>query len=615
MKSRGFLPNVAATSETGGILLAESTVAASARRTQAPPGPLAVAMKASRGAFVAVAVFSGFINILMLTVPLYMLQIFDRVLSSRSTDTLLLLFAMATLALLVLGLLDAIRTVLMVRIGDWLDQRLGGLVLSETIAAHAGGRSGPEPAPGAPGAQGLRDLATLRGFLAGPAVLPLLDAPWVPVFIVVIFLLHPLLGWFSLAGAILLFLLAVLNEWATHAPMRQAERVHAASQGVAEGAVRHADVIESMGMMPHVIRRWRALSVRASDHQGQASLLGGSISTTSRFFRFLLQIGILTVGAWLVLQGTLTPGGMIAGSILMARALGPVEQAIGSWSAGLAAREAHKRLAMRMATPARRYESTNLPAPSGRVDAEALVYAPVPGGEPLLRDVTFRLEPGQQMAIIGPTAAGKTTLARIIVGVLKPDRGHLRIDGLEASAWQHDALGPWIGYLPQDVGLFAGSVRDNIARLGPSEDEAVIRAARMAGVHDMVMRMPKGYDTQIAADGESLSGGQRQRLGLARALYGQPRLVVMDEPDAHLDGDGEMALAAALKSLRAQGTTVILIAHRPTLLPEMDRILLLRPERPALFGESQAMLQRIAEARKGAVPPPADSARGALSDG
>ncbi len=554
--------------------------------SQPRPSLLSQAFSSCRNGFVAVLVFSLCINVLMLTAPLYMMQVFDRVLSSRSGDTLVLLLLIATLALGVMGALDAVRTFLMNRMGAWMDGHLSGAVLGEAVMGYL--RRG-----GSPTVQGLRDLSTVRSFLTGAGVFPILDAPWAPIFIVVIFMLNPWLGVLSLVGAIALFALALANELVTREALKRAGGAAQAAMSDAETAVRNADVVEAMGMMPAMLARWHKKNAEAIALQSVAGDKGGGISAVSKFLRLLLQIAVLTLGAWLVLRGELTSGGMIAGSILMARALAPVEQAIATWKTAVAARQAYDRLVLHLAAADNRAEGMPLPVPKGHLSGEGVLFAFPGQRDPLLRNINFALSPGESLGLIGPTASGKTTLARMIVGNLVPRAGCIRLDGMDVTQWDRADLGRHIGYLPQDIELFAGTVRENIARMGEGDPEAVVRAAQLAGVHQMVLGMAKGYDTEVGPSGAALSGGQRQRVGLARALYGNPRLVVLDEPNANLDSEGEVALMRALGFLKKAGVTTVVIAHRPAIVQGVDKLLALKDGAVMMFGPREEVLAKL----------------------
>jgi PrtD family type I secretion system ABC transporter len=546
---------------------------------------LTEALGACRRGFFVVAVFSLGVNLCMLTTPIYMMQLFDRVLSSRSTETLIALLIVAIAALAVLALLDILRTNVLIRVSTWLDRRLGGSLLGASVSrALADSRGGS--------AQVLRDLSTLRSFLSGSGVFPLMDAPWAPIFLAVMFLLHPLLGWLSLIGALILFAIAILNETVTRNILADANNAYARAMRRAEAAIRNADVINGMGMLPNIAARWQGENAHSLDRQARASNLSGTLTALSKFIRFGLQIGVLSLGAWLSLEGELSPGAMIAGSIIMGRALAPVEQAIGAWKGFVGARAAYQRI-REMLEGGTRDPGMPLPPPEGRLNVEGLTYAHRPGQEPALRNVSFELKAGESLAIIGPTASGKTTLARLLIGNLPPSAGVARLDGMDVAAWDADDLGQYVGYLPQAIELFDGTIRENIARMGEADPQAVILAARLAQVHDLILGLPDGYDTEIGDGGAGLSGGQRQRIGLARALYGTPRFVVLDEPNSNLDTDGEEALLKAMAALKKEGITVVLISHRPNLLRFVDRVLVLNKGRVHLFGSRDEILQKM----------------------
>jgi PrtD family type I secretion system ABC transporter len=545
----------------------------------APTAPpvLAQALVSCRRGFAAVVLFSACINLLLLAAPLYMLQVFDRVVTSRSMETLIYLTGMALAALVVAALLDVARTRVMVWLSLWLDERVGTDVLAAQIAARLRGR-------GDPSVQGLRDLSTVRSFLTGPAIFPFLDAPWSPVYLLVVYLLHPALGWLSLAGAVVLFGLALANDAVSRRSLQRAGEAGQKAMRCAETAVRNANVVEAMGMLPDVARRWQRETDEMLDLQAQASRRSGNITAASKFARQGLQIGVLGLGAWLFVRNELSPGGMVAASILMSRALAPVELAIGSWRTAVVTQTAYRRLGQQLAEVARDDDAMALPAPTGRLKVEGATFYYSGASSPTLTSIEFELQPGEVLGLIGATAAGKTTLAELLVGNLRPQTGHVRLDGGDIGAWPAVQRGRYIGYLPQDIELFSGSVRDNIARMGEGKADAVVGAARLAGVHDMILRMPKGYETEIGDGGAALSGGQRQRLALARAVYGRPRFVVLDEPNASLDTAGEQALVEALEALKRDGVTVVVISHRPSILRQVDMVLVLRSGAMESFG-------------------------------
>jgi len=562
----------------------------STHANKGPKNPLLRDTIAACGkAFAVIAVFSMFINLLMLTAPLYMLQVFDRVITSRNTDTLVMLMLIAGFALLTMAALEAVRTLALIRVSSWIDAQLAGRVLSESVASTLNSRGGAS-------IQGLRDLTTVRTFLSGQSVFPIMDAPWTPIFLAVMFMLHPFLGWLSVFGAIVLFSLALANELATRNLLMHSGGASIAALRMAESAARNADVIEAMGMMPGLVRRWGAKNADSLILQAQASTRSGGITAVTKLIRMCLQIGIMSLGAWLVIAGEITPGVMIAASILMGRALAPVEQAIGTWKQLLAARSAYNRVKDQLdATPAST-PAMPLPPPTGNVRAEGVVFAHSGASEPLLRNITFQLQPGEVLGLIGPTAVGKTTLARLLVGNLAPRAGHIRLDGMDVAQWESTDLGRHIGYLPQDVELFAGTVNENIARMQEADPEMVVTAARMAGVHEMILSMEKGYDTEIGDGGAALSGGQRQRLALARAVYGEPKFLVLDEPNANLDGDGEAALIRTIDALKERRATITVIAHRPSVLQNVDKILVLRSGTIEMFGPRNEVIASLADA-------------------
>lgn len=534
---------------------------------------------------VATAVFSFFVNLLQLVAPLFMLQVYDRVLQSRSQETLVALVVIAIALLIVMGLLEIIRSRVLVRMGGKIDQIMGGRLLQALLEVTNRTGRGQE-------AQVLRDLETLRGFMTTNGIFALFDSPWVPVFLFVMFLFHPMIGAVGLIGAIVLFGLALATELRTRDPLRLASAHASRANDFAETSRRNAEVVQSLGMIGGVRRKWQAMHDSALALQAVASDRAGSISGMTRAFRFALQIAILSVGAYYVLQHEVTPGVMIAGSIIMGRALAPVEQAIGIWRQFIQSRSAYGRMKELLAKAPPRPPAMPLPAPEGRLSVDKVVFGH-PGGKPILKGVSFNLEPGESLGIIGPSAAGKSTLARIIAGAWLPVAGTVRLDGVDLSTWDREDAGQYIGYLPQDVELFGGTVKENIARFQDAEPDQIIDAARKADVHEMVLHLPKGYETEIGESGSMLSGGQRQRLGLARALFGNPRFMVLDEPNSNLDTDGEEALRQTLIQLKQQGVTVVVVAHRPSILSVVDKILLLRDGLPEMFGPRADVLAKL----------------------
>ena len=543
-------------------------------------------LAACRTGFRSVALYSFFLNLLMLTAPLYMLQVFDRVITARSTETLIFLSLIALVALATLAVLEIVRGRTMIKLGSWLDRTLSGPVLGASIAGAA-------ESAHAPSIQGLRDISTLRNFLTGPAVFPILDAPWTPIFVAVIFILHPLLGLLAVGGAVVLFALAVANDLAARRLLEESGAASIRALRQAEAAARNADVIMAMGLKGNLLGRWRHDNDKVLGLLASASARSGMLTAASKFLRMVLQIGTLGLGAWLVLENSLTAGGMIAASILLGRALAPVDQAITSWKTAVGARTAYRRIKALLASVPSNDKAMKLPVPQGALEIEGLAYVAPGAAQPLLRGLNLSLEPGESLGVIGPTAAGKTTFARLIVGTRAPMAGHVRLDGADVAQWDSDDRGKHIGYLPQDVELFGATVKENIAHMGEADAEAVVRAARLAGVHDLILRLPQGYETPIGEGGGALSGGQRQRIALARAVFGDPRLVVLDEPNANLDHQGEAALVETMLGLRRRAVTSVVIAHRPSILRNVDKILVLREGAAPMIGPRDEILAQL----------------------
>jgi PrtD family type I secretion system ABC transporter len=566
-------------------------------RPAGAPSQLRQALKRSGRAFFFVAIFSFFINLLMLTSPIYMLQVYDRVLTARSESTLIYLSVIIASMMLVMALLEMVRSRVLVRVSGKMEQMLGAKVFDAIFALNL--RS-----PAANRSQSLRDLDTLRQFITSQGPFALFDAPWAPIFIGIVFMMHPVLGIVATVGALILFVLAYMTEVATKKPLNEANMHAIKAASFAEASLKNSEVLAAMGMLPGIRRRWRASQEKAMMLQAQASDGAGGISATTKFIRMLLQSSMLGVGAYLALEGEITPGVMIAASIIMGRGLAPVEQAIGSWKSFVSARGAYARLDDLLRAFSPQTDTMELPAPSGNVQVDRVVAMPPGGSSPTIKGISFALTAGEALAIIGPSAAGKSTMARLLVGVWAPHSGSVRLDGADVYSWNHEQLGPHIGYLPQDVEIFDGSIKENIARFGEIDATKVVEAAQLAGVHEMILRLPAGYDTVIGPGGIALSGGQRQRLGLARAVYGNPSFIVLDEPNSNLDSDGETALVNGLQRLKQKNTTVILISHRPSILNHVDKVLLLRDGMVEMFGPKQEVMARLTRpvAQQPAVP-------------
>lgn len=544
------------------------------------------ALYACRSSLLWAGGFSLVINLLMLTPALYMLQVYDRVITTGSRETLLLLTLAVLFLFVVMGLLEGVRARVLIRVGNRLETRLDE-GLHRTLVAHA-------PWQGAPSAWPLDDLAALRQALAGGGLIALFDALWVPLYLMLLFLFHPWLGAFAMfSGGVLLFLL-VIAERITRGLLQAAGDEQARARGRVETHLRHSEVLKGMGMGPALGGRWRHDQRRWLAFQSRASDRAGLLSVLTRVLRLLFQSLILGVGALLVIEEQITPGMMIAASILMGRALAPVDLMASHWRDLVGARSAYHRLQRLLAGSEPPGERMALPRPAGRLVAEGVTASPPGGREPVLRSVSLTVEPGEQLGVIGPSASGKSSLLRVLLGIWPAQVGIVRLDGADIARWDREALGPDIGYLPQDIELFEGTVAENIARFGEVSAERVIAAARHAGLHETVLSLPDGYDTRISAAGSVLSTGQRQRLGLARALHGDPALVVLDEPNANLDLEGERALSQALQRLRKEGVSVVVSSHRMGILRRVDRLLVLEGGRVALHGPRERVLARLA---------------------
>jgi PrtD family type I secretion system ABC transporter len=539
--------------------------------------------------FVAAAGFSLVINVLMLVPALFMLQVFDRVLTSRSAETLIMLSLLAVGALVIMAYLDVIRARLLTASAVYLEKLLGPRLLADMIRRSAD--------PGRREAlQGLRDVGALRMFLTGPGIFALFDAPWAPVYVLVIYLFHPLLGALALVGALIMLALAILNEKLSRRPL-EAMNLDARRAGrFADQSMGNAEVARALGMVENLARGWESLSRKGLEHQLDANRSASMLTSATRFMRQFLQVAMLGAGAWLVIEQQTTSGVMIAATILLSRALAPVESAIAGWKGLVDARAAYTRIDQVVAEMPDEEAATELPAPKGALSVERVVFGFRGQDRPVIKQVSFQLDAGQTLAIVGPSAAGKSSLARLIVGLWKPNMGTVRLDNADIAAWPRKRLGPYVGYLPQDVELFAGTVAQNIARMGEVDSAAVVETGKRAHVHEMVLRLPQGYDTPIGEGGMFLSAGQRQRVALARALYRSPRLVVLDEPNSNLDVEGEAALTDTVNALKADGVTLVIVTHRSRLLTTVDRILLLRDGVIEKFGPPAEVLVRAAPA-------------------
>jgi len=548
------------------------------------------ALKLCKGAFISAAGFSMVINFLMLVPVIYMLQLYDRVVPTGNESTLLMLTMIMLFLFITLGSLEWVRSQILVRVSarleTLLNKRLFDVAYKQSL--YTGGqRASSQP---------LDDLTSLRQFMTGNGLFAFFDAPWMPFYIAIMFLFHPWYGWVSVFTATVLVIIAIVNEKVTSKTLSDANSLAIVGRSLVNKNLRNAEVIESMGMLGNVRQKWIEGTYKILELQSLASSKAGLITSVSKIFRLSSQSLILGLGAYLVIQQEITPGLMIAGSILLGRALAPIDLMIGTWKGFISARDQYKRLNELLLQIPVDKEKMALPTPKGRLVTEGAVIVPPGAKIPVIKGVSFTIEEGQSVAIIGPSGAGKSTLVRALLGIWPAANGKVRLDGADVFTWDRETLGPYIGYLPQDIELFEGSISDNIARFSEVDPEKVVAAAKMADVHDMILRLPEGYDTVIGALGGVLSGGQRQRIGLARALYGNPVLVVLDEPNSNLDEQGEIALANAIQRLKAQNTTVIIVTHRNNILSQVDNLLILKDGVLAAYGPREQVLAQLQQA-------------------
>jgi ATP-binding cassette subfamily C protein len=558
------------------------------------PAVLKYALADCRQHFVAAAVFSLLINILYLAPTLYMLQVYDRVVPTGGTTTLLFVTLALALALLTLSALDMVRNRLLVRASQRIDALIAPRILQQMMAADSGNA-----------AQAMRDFDAIRSTIATPAIASIFDVPWTPVFLLVAFMLHFWIGILAIIASIILVTLAWVNQRATQRKMEVATSAMASAHNSQQAAATHGTTIKGLGMTGAMVDRQLSHRRIAIANMISAQFAGSRLTATSRFFRLFIQSVALGVGALLAIDGKISSGAIIASSVLLSRALQPIESIIGAWSSLAAGRAAMERLARAFEKVDEERIYTSLPAPKGEIQVEE-VGVRGREGRPILVGVSFRAEPGQILGIIGPSGSGKTTLGKILVGAMQPTIGTVRIDGAKLTDWDQDELGRYFGYMPQEPSLFEGSIKENIARFEKASnadeakaiDEAVVEAAKEAGIHELILQLPKGYDTELGLMGFGLSAGQSQRVALARALYGEPRLIVLDEPNAFLDQAGEAALIAAIAKARVRGATVIVIAHRRGVLSTVDRLLVLEDGRPKLLGPANEVVARLSGPRK-----------------
>ena len=550
-------------------------------------GELRAARVEQNGLLVAAFVFSVFVNILMLTGPLYMLQVYDRVLGSRSEPTLLALSALVTFLFVVMGILDHARSRVLARVGARIQQRLERRVFDASLRRLM---LAPDD-PAALAAQ--KDLEAVQRFWTSPALVAIIDMPWAPLFLAVIFVFNWVLGVLSVIGGVIIVAIAILNQTRTKIPLARATSAGLHADRAGELLKGEAETIRALGMTGAAFDRWqRARGVAVAEGM-VASDVGGAYSIASRTFRLFLQSAMLGLGAWLVLHGELTPGAMIAGSILMGRALQPIEQAVAQWSVVTRAREGYDRLSDLLSRVPVEHKRTALPRPKALVEVTALTVLPPGEAVPALRMMSFTLPPGQAMGVIGPSGAGKSTLARALTSVWRPASGKIRLDGATLDQFDPDVLGGYIGYLPQRVTLFDGTVAENIARLGKPDPAKVVEAAKAAAAHEMILKLPDGYDTRLSSVGGRLSGGQTQRIGLARALYGSPVLLILDEPNSNLDNEGSIAVNMAIRAHKAAGGSAMIMAHRPAAIQECDLLLVVEDGTRRAFGPRDQVLREM----------------------
>jgi ATP-binding cassette subfamily C protein len=568
--------------------------------------PLKIALEKCRAAFKITFVFAFVINLLMLVTPLYSLQVLDRVIGSGNIETLLMLSIIIGFIYFVYTLLQIARSFTLIKVGEWLDNTLSPVLFGHSISASA---TKVDPAS----SQLLRDFQTLKTFLTSTGINTLFDAPWSIVYIVILFLIHPYMGYITIVGAVIIVGFAFFNAVATNKTLNEATEYSIRAMGQAEIANRNAEAVEAMGMIKNVKRNWAKFNEASLAKQSIASYRNGVISNFSRFIRNIMTMAVTGVGAYVVVKSNgqdMTTGYMIASSIIVGKALAPFDNAIGMWKSISSAMKSYKNINESFAKHTERDQAMPIPNVDGHLAVENVYYSsPVAPGRPIpsmpthiLKGISFAIQPGEILAIVGPSAAGKSTLAKVIVGVWAASSGSVRLDGGDVYTWNRENFGEHVGYLPQGIELFSGSIKENIARMSDQlSPEKVIEAAKMCGAHEMILRFQDGYDSDIGSGGSNLSGGQRQRIGLARAFYGTPKLVVLDEPNANLDEAGELALASALAEARKKKITVIVISHRPSILSEVDKIMVIQDGAVASFGSKEEVHGRIQMLKNGMI--------------
>jgi PrtD family type I secretion system ABC transporter len=571
--------------------------------TMNPASPLTKAIKLGFVSFGFAGVFSLISNLLYLALPIYTMQVYDRVLNGQSQATLFVLSFGCLGAFLISGVIDHFRARVLINFGVIFDERTAGPVFSTLFEAVV--RRDIQAR-----AQSLRDLDSLRQTITGPAISVLFDLPWIPVFMGVLFIIDPIIGFATLLGGIVLLILAILQDRGSRPALKEANDAALQSYAFTEAALRNGEVVRALGMLPSIGDQWAKYRTTTMERSASASDRSSMFGTAIRVASMGMQIVTVGLGAWLVITGKIGPGVMFANMILGARALQPIQRVVGSWSAFVAGQQAYDRLSRLL----EQYEApgpvTILPRPDGHLSVEAVSFAPRGAAALVLNGVSFQVGPGETLGIVGPSGAGKSTLTRLLMGVWKPGSGVVRLDGADVYQWDRGSFGSYAGYLPQDIELFSGSVRANIARFRPdATDEAVVKAAKLAGAHEMIVRLPQGYDTQLGEQASILSVGQRQRVGLARALFGEPAYVVLDEPNAALDSEGEAALLQALDVLKQAGSTVVIVSHKPNVFRNADKMLVLKNGKVELFGPREQVMARIMQAAAAPAIPQAEAAR------
>ncbi|WP_377510687.1 type I secretion system permease/ATPase [Octadecabacter sp. R77987] len=539
----------------------------------------------SRSLYWIVAIFSLVVNMLMLTGPLYMLNVYDRVLGSRSLETLIALSVLVGFLYAMMGILDYTRGRIMARVGATFQARLDRRVFAAVMKATTMNRAPAEAATG------LRDLESVQRMITSPVLMALFDLPWAPLFVIGIFIFHPFMGYLALAGGAILIAVALANQLSTRRPLERANQMTHQAEFTGQQIRAESELVHSLGMRDAAFSRWQDARDDSLGATISASDLAGSYTALTKAFRLFLQSAMLGLGAYLVLQGELTPGAMIAGSILLGRALAPIELLIGQWPVLQRGREGWHNMGVLLGDIPQDTARTALPTPKAVIDAQQVTVVPPGEQQAALRMISFKVQPGQAVGVIGTSGSGKSTLARALTGVWRPAGGKIRLDGAALDQYDPDTLGKHIGYLPQRVQLFDGTIKDNIARMSKTPDDAeVIKAAKRAGAHEMILKLPDGYDSRVSANGGRLSGGQIQRIGLARAMYGDPVVLVLDEPNSNLDNDGSVALNQAIRVMKDEGRVVFIMAHRPAAIEQCDMLLVIEGGAMRAFGPKDKVL-------------------------